>query len=491
MPRPSLSIDTTGDEETICMKLKNHSNLVWLGALLSASSLLGCSVGYSGEEQDSAATADGLALATYRFGALGGTSKCLDVSAASTADGAVVQSYACNGTAAQSFRVDSLGGVNYRIVNINSNKCLDVKDHGTADGTAIQQWSCVTGNDAQSFRIEDVGSGMVRIVHGTTGKCLDVAAASTADGAKVQIYTCNGTNAQTWVATDVAAPPPPPPPPSGLRVVAYLPNYSGSYATWATTINFSKMTHLNLAFATATSQNGWNMGAPDADVNALVNAAHTAGVKVLASLGGGGGDQTVIARYNTASNIDPLVANLDAFVTSHNFDGVDVDIEDGSQLGANYASFVSKTVNTLRPKGKLVTAAVAQYLQGGMADSTLHLFDFVNVMIYTNYNDSVAAMNFYTGTKSVPKSQVTIGAGFFGTDSGGYEYAYKDILAADSSAWSKDSAWVFGKTVNYTGMATMKQITDYSRGFGGIMFWELSQDTTDSHSLYKVIQGEM
>ena len=471
------------------VKRKSPSSLIWVGALLSASSLLGCSVDYGAEEQDSSATADGLALATYRFGALGGTSKCLDVAAASTTDGAVVQSYACNGTSAQAFRVESRGGSSYQLVNSNSGKCLDVKDHGTADGTAIQQWSCVAGNDAQSFRIEDAGSGKVRVVHGTTGKCLDVAAASTADGAKVQIYTCNGTNAQTWVATDVGSTPPVTP--SGVRVVAYLPNYSGSFATWAKTINFSKMTHLNLAFATATSQNGWDMGASDADVKALVDAAHKAGVKVLASLGGGGGDQTVIARYKTASNIDPLVANLDAFVTSHDFDGADIDIEDGGQLGANYASFVSKTVSKLRPKGKLVTAAVAQYLQDGMADSTLHLFDFVNVMIYTNYSDSVAAMSYYTGTKGVAKSQLTIGAGFFGTDSSWNEYAYKDILAADSSAWSKDSAVVAGKTVRYTGMASMKQIADYSKGFGGIMFWELSEDTTDSHSLYKVIQGEM
>jgi hypothetical protein len=40
-------------------------------------------------------------------------------------------------------------------------------------------------------------------------------------------------------------------------------------------------------------------------------------------------------------------------------------------------------------------------------------------------------------------------------------------------------------------MATMKRIAEYSKGFGGIMFWELSEDTTDDHSLYKVIQSTM
>lgn len=470
---------------------KRHARLSWPFALVAASSLLGCAIEPDAADVDaqgSQVSAAALTAATYRFGALSGTSKCLDVAAASTADGALTQSYACNGTAAQAFRVEGAGGTSYRLVNSNSGKCVDVKDHGTADGTLLQQWSCVDGNDAQAFRFEDAGSGMVRIVHVATGKCLDVAAASTADGAKVQIYACNGTSAQTWVATRVDAPPPPS---SGVRVVAYLPNYSGSFASWAKSINFSKMTHLNLAFATANSQNGWSMGASDADVKALVDAAHKAGVKVFASLGGGGGDQTVIARYKTASNIDPLVANLDAFVSAHNFDGVDIDIEDGGQLGANYASFVSKTVSKMHPEGKLVTAAVAQYLQGDMADSTLRMFDFVNVMIYTNYNDTVSAASFYVGTKGLDKSKVVLGAGFFGTDDSWNEYAYKDIIAADGSAWSKDTATVNGKTVHYTGMASMKKITDYAKGFGGIMFWELSEDTTDAHSLYKVIQGEM
>jgi chitinase len=282
-----------------------------------------------------------------------------------------------------------------------------------------------------------------------------------------------------------------PTPTSSVRVVGYLPNYSGSYADWAAKIDFTKMTHLNLAFASATSSNDWDMGAPDDQVKALVDAAHAAGTKVLASLGGGGGDQTVIARYKDPSNVPDLATKLDAFVAAHNFDGADVDIEDGSNLGANYSTFITAIVGKLRPEGKLVTAAVAQYLQDSMADDTLHQFDFVNVMVYSNYADGVTAMDYYTATKSVPKLQVVLGAGFFGSDSSGTEYAYSDILKADSNAWNADQAQVNGNTVNYTGMASMKKIAEYSKGFGGIMFWELSEDVTDSHSLYKVIQSTM
>jgi hypothetical protein len=275
------------------------------------------------------------------------------------------------------------------------------------------------------------------------------------------------------------------------RVVAYLPNYRGSYADWAQSIDFSKMTHLNLAFATANGSNGWDVGASDNEVKALVDAAHAAGVKVLISLGGGGGDRSVIAQFKNAGNVAPLVKNLDQLVAAHNFDGVDIDIEDPNHLGADYAGFVKAVIATLRPEGKLVTAAVAQYLQDSMGDDTLHSFDFVNVMIYSDYNQSVSDLDYYVNTKQVPKPLLTLGAGFFGTDSGGNEYDYKDILAADGSAWSKDQATVNGKTVNYTGMASMKKLAEYSKGFGGIMFWELGEDVTDSHSLYKVIQSTM
>jgi len=276
-----------------------------------------------------------------------------------------------------------------------------------------------------------------------------------------------------------------------LRVVAYLPNYSGSYGDWATRIDFAKMTHLNLAFATPNADNDWNMGASDDDVRALVEAAHAAGTKVLASLGGGGGDQAVIARYRDAGNIGPLVAKLDDFVATHELDGVDIDIEDPGNLGDNYSMFVDAVVDTLRPQGKLVTAAVAQYLQDSMSDDTLHQFDFLNIMIYTNYDDSVKQLGFYVDTKHVPEPQLTLGAAFFGTDGTGREYAYSEIVRADGNAWAYDETTVDGRTVHYTGVDSMKGLAEYSKGFGGIMFWELSEDTDDEHSLYKAIQETM
>ncbi len=69
-------------------------------------------------------------------------------------------------------------------------KCVDVNAASSADGTAVQLYTC-NGTAAQKWT---VGSGTIKAL----GKCLDVTAASTANGAKVQLYTCNGTGAQAW-----------------------------------------------------------------------------------------------------------------------------------------------------------------------------------------------------------------------------------------------------------------------------------------------------
>ena len=43
--------------------------------------------------------------------------------------------------------------------------------------------------------------------------------------------------------------------------------------------------------------------------------------------------------------------------------------------------------------------------------------------------------------------------------------------------------------VNYAGVDMIKQLTTLSKSYGGIMFWEWTEDTTDEHSLWKTIQA--
>jgi len=300
--------------------------------------------------------------------------------------------------------------------------------------------------------------------------------------------------------TSVAAP----------RLVGYLPDYDGSYATFATTLDFNKMTHLDIAFGvppacngacTASSDMTWTLSSglqSDAEIAALVNAAHTAGVKVMLSIGGGSNstDDLISAFYNAGLSTQ-LAASLDSYLTAHNLDGVDVDIEDPSNMGANYEAFVSALIAKLHPEGKIVSAAVAEWLQtqNVMSNSTLQSFDFVNVMVYSNLADCKTAIEYFAGLGE-PNNQMTIAVPFFGQNADGtIAETYATILAAYPDAWQSDEvsggSLDGGATLYYVGEATMAQETQLGIQYGGISIWELSQDAAPPHSLLNVIQNNL
>ena len=289
----------------------------------------------------------------------------------------------------------------------------------------------------------------------------------------------------------------------GPRLVGYLPDYDGSYATFAQTLNFNKMTHLNFAFGnpptcngtcTASSNMAFSLGQSNADITTLVNAAHAAGVKVILSIGGGGGDQQIIQFYNAGLSAQ-LVASLNSYVTEFNLDGVDLDIEDPNNMGTPYATFAADLISTFHPQNKIVTAAVAEYLQSAMPTSTLLQFDFVNIMNYSSLSDAQTAMAYFSSLGE-PSSRMVLGVPFFGSSNdGNTEETYATILAAYPGAGGENSvsggSLDGGITLNYVGDAEMAQETQLGVQYGGIMIWELSQDAPPPNSLLTIIQNNL
>jgi hypothetical protein len=116
---------------------------------------------------------------------LGG--KCIDVAAASTANGTAIQLYDCNGSTAQSWTVGS-GDGSIRALG----KCLDVTAAATVNGAQIQLYDC-NGSAAQQWTAS--GSALVNT---GSGKCLDATGQSSANGTRLQIWSCTGTANQAW-----------------------------------------------------------------------------------------------------------------------------------------------------------------------------------------------------------------------------------------------------------------------------------------------------
>ncbi|MGM1064920.1 PQQ-dependent sugar dehydrogenase [Saccharothrix sp. Mg75] len=129
----------------------------------------------------------------YTFGASSGTrtgpvtgssGKCADVNAGSTADGAKVQLWTCNGGANQRWTVN---GTTLRALD----KCLDAA--GTADGSLVRLWTC-NGGAAQNWAAGANGS----LVNQQSGRCLDANGGGSADGTQLIVWSCHGGANQRW-----------------------------------------------------------------------------------------------------------------------------------------------------------------------------------------------------------------------------------------------------------------------------------------------------
>ncbi|MGB8480864.1 MAG: glycosyl hydrolase family 18 protein [Acidobacteriaceae bacterium] len=317
------------------------------------------------------------------------------------------------------------------------------------------------------------------------------------------------------IAPTLAAPsnpvcPPPvtqvfPPNPTPRLVEYFFLDKGKHYADYAKQVNFTKMTHLNLAFGvppkcdgvcTASSDMEFSIqGQSDADIAAIVAAAHAAGVKVILSVGGGGGDQRIIQFYNEGLS-DELVASLDKFVAAHGIDGIDLDIEDPSNMGAPFGAFVKALMAKFHPEGKIVTAAVAKYLQSSMPDASLHQFDFINVMTYSSYDEALSSLQYYSVDEKIARDKIVLGVPFFGaTADDSKEESYEAIMAAYPNAWKVNLAGGGslddGQAFRYVGEATMARETRLGEQYGGVMTWSILGDAAAPHSLLTVIQNNL
>ncbi|MFG3497029.1 ricin-type beta-trefoil lectin domain protein [Streptomyces sp. NPDC047928] len=105
--------------------------------------------------------------------------KCVDVKGANTKDGTPIQLYSCNGTAAQSWKLEADGTL--RALG----KCLDVQYAKTENGSLLGLNTC---HGAGNQLWEKLPGGLLRSVH--SGRCLDALGWGTGNGTRLGIWDC-------------------------------------------------------------------------------------------------------------------------------------------------------------------------------------------------------------------------------------------------------------------------------------------------------------
>ena len=197
-------------------------------------------------------------------------------------------------------------------------------------------------------------------------------------------------------AADAAATGPTPtdgsiPPPSGLWSMGYYAGYElAKYPV--TEIDWSGLTHLAVAFYLPDTKGGLDesifQGAVDGPKlgHALVAAAHAAGKKAIASVGGAGMHDNLVASASTA-NRAAFVARIKKLVADYAYDGVDIDWEPVVPADAISLEALAKDLRTAIP-GTLLTIPVSTVNHNLKEDLSwvpkiAAVFDQFNLMSYS------------------------------------------------------------------------------------------------------------
>jgi len=285
-----------------------------------------------------------------------------------------------------------------------------------------------------------------------------------------------------------------------LRTVGYVPTWKGAFYE---TLDWSALTHINVAFCNPDETGAMQVpyGGDEAKFRGLIEAAHGHGVKVVASLGGGGGGKNYPALISTPQGRTALCRNIVEYARKYGLDGVDLDLEEGEghDLWNNYEAWVVELKEQCAKEGLLLTTAVSTWFSDDISDKTFDCFDFVNIMSYDGPFEGHSTMKLTREMaksyrrRGVPRDRIVIGVPFYGRLKGG---TWNDGLGYDEivERWKDtpdihniDSVDGWG----WNGMKTMKKKARLGRRYGGIMIWELSQDTTDENSLLKVIKENL
>ncbi|MEU0781138.1 ricin-type beta-trefoil lectin domain protein [Streptomyces sp. NPDC006173] len=250
------------------------------------------------------------AAATGTITGLGG--KCLDVASASSANGAAVQLYDCNGTAAQQWTVGSDGTI--RALG----KCLDVTGNSTANGARLQLWDCGGGAN-QKWTVTAARD----LVNPQSNKCADVTGNTSANATPVQIWSCTGAANQKWTAPGSGGTAPSAP----MAVAPYLYNGWGSPPNPATVMNATGVKWFTLAFVLSNGYCNpqWDgsralTGGVDQQT---VNTVRANGGDIIPSFGGYSGNKL----ESSCSSSGELAAAYQKVINAYGLKAIDIDIE--------------------------------------------------------------------------------------------------------------------------------------------------------------------
>ena len=191
-----------------------------------------------------------LADGTYTISTLLNSNYVLDVKDGSTSNGANIQLYEANDTAAQQFKVshDSQGYVTF--TNVKSGRVLDLNGAIVKDAGNIQQYTS-NGTRAQKWIVKQDGNGYVVMSAINPNYILDLNGGSVRNGSNIQLHSVTGSNSQRWNITKYVS--------KDERINSLAAQNKNTLADGVYEINSVKNSNYTLDVNSASTRNGANV----------------------------------------------------------------------------------------------------------------------------------------------------------------------------------------------------------------------------------------
>ncbi|MEG0614143.1 MAG: glycosyl hydrolase family 18 protein, partial [Oscillospiraceae bacterium] len=283
-----------------------------------------------------------------------------------------------------------------------------------------------------------------------------------------------------------------------FKVVGYYPSWQPDKVK---NIQYDNLTHINYAFAIPKSD-GTLMPLENASsAQKIIKSAHKKGVKVLLAVGGWSYKETPLEptfkeATNSPEKVKKFTKSIIDMVKKYGFDGVDMDWEHPRYqdvTSEQYTQLMQSLSVELKKDNLLLTSAVLSgvtadgtvlYDAAAHTDAVIKAVDWFNVMAYdggdgdrhSSYDFAVNCGNYWKNTRKMPANKVVLGVPFYGRPSW---KTYEEILAANPDAYKTDVSNINGIEAHYNGIPTIQKKTKWAcENVGGVMIWEISQDTT-------------
>jgi len=226
----------------------------------------------------------------------------------------------------------------------------------------------------------------------------------------------------------------------------------------------------------------------------LVQMAHQNNTRVSICVGGwglSGNFSSVAANSQTRA---ALIANLEQYCLTHDLDGIALDWEPVSTESdkLHYTSLIQELKLAMQPHA--LTLSVAVFAQGSeFLTAALSSIDRLHIMAYdmgrphSTYEDALAALVHWENF-GCSRSKMVLGLPFYGRDFDIHSwiyYPYQDIVREYAPSPDDDEA----AGINFNGIHTIKYKTQYilQNRYGGVMIWDLTNDSTDATSLLTAV----